>query len=56
MEDYWVNKRLYYAAWNNAIYKNVEDHEFMHLMDGGLADNLGLRAVYDLYVRSSMTC
>lgn len=54
LEDYWINKRRYYATWNNAIYKNVEDHEFMHLMDGGLADNLGLRAVYDLYVRSSI--
>ena len=26
----------------------------MHLMDGGLADNIGLRAVYDLYVRANI--
>lgn len=54
LKDYWNNKRRYYAAWNNAIYKNMKDHKYLHLMDGGLADNLGLRAVYNLYVRSSI--
>ncbi|MBN1997275.1 patatin-like phospholipase family protein, partial [candidate division KSB1 bacterium] len=31
-----------------------EAHPWLHLMDGGLADNLGLRAIYDLYVRSDI--
>jgi hypothetical protein len=52
--DYWNNKRRYYAAQNNNIYADEEEHPYVHLMDGGLADNLGLRAVYDLYVREDI--
>jgi NTE family protein len=48
LEDYWNNKRRYYAAKNNDIYADEKEHPYVHLMDGGLADNLGLRAVYDL--------
>ncbi len=53
-EDYWNNKRRYYAAKNNAIYADEKEHPYVHLMDGGLADNLGLRAIYDLYVREDI--
>lgn len=54
LEDYWTNKRRYYAAKNNNIYADEKEHPYVHLMDGGLADNLGLRAVYDLYVREEI--
>jgi NTE family protein len=56
-EDYWNNKRTYYGVYNNYIYaepKGHEKHPYMHLMDGGLADNIGLRAIYDLYVRNDI--
>jgi NTE family protein len=52
--DYLNNKRRYWAARNNEIYADEKEHPFVHLMDGGLADNLGLRAVYDLYVRDDI--
>ena len=52
--DYRTNKRRYYAAWNNNIYADEKEHPYVHLTDGGLADNLGLRAVYDLYVREEI--
>jgi NTE family protein len=54
LEDYRNNKRRYYAATNNDIYADEKEHPYVHLMDGGLADNLGLRAVYDLYVREDI--
>ncbi|MGV8057037.1 MAG: patatin-like phospholipase family protein [Smithellaceae bacterium] len=54
LEDYWNNKRRYYTAKNNNIYDDAKEHPYVHLMDGGLADNLGLRAVYDLYVREDI--
>ena len=53
-EDYWNNKRRYYTAKNNNIYADEKEHPYVHLMDGGLADNLGLRAIYDLYVRQDI--
>jgi hypothetical protein len=55
--DYWTNKRRYYAVYNNYIYAESggrDNHPFMHLMDGGLADNIGLRAIYNLYVRGDI--
>ncbi|MEN6623695.1 MAG: patatin-like phospholipase family protein, partial [Smithella sp.] len=54
LDDYWNNKRRYYAAKNNVIYADDKEHPYVHLMDGGLADNLGLRAIYDLYVREDI--
>jgi predicted acylesterase/phospholipase RssA len=56
-EDYWYNKRTYYGVYNNYIYAEPnghENHPYLHLMDGGLADNIGLRAIYDLYVRGDI--
>jgi NTE family protein len=53
-DNYWLNKRRYYASENKTIYDNTKDFPYIHLMDGGLADNLGLRAIYDLYVRSGI--
>ena len=54
LEDYWLNRRRYQAANNNALYADAANHPYVHLMDGGLSDNLGLRAVYDLYVRKGI--
>ncbi len=54
LEDYQNNKRRYYTARNNDIYADEKEHPYVHLMDGGLADNLGLRAIYDLYVREDI--
>ena len=57
LEDYWINKRTYYAVYNNYIYAEPnghKNHPYLHLMDGGLADNIGLRAIYDLLVRSDI--
>jgi NTE family protein len=57
LEDYWNNKRAYYSVYNNYIYaepSGYKDHPYIHLMDGGLADNIGLRAIFDLYVRDEI--
>jgi NTE family protein len=39
--------RLYNLASNMAALEDREDHPYLHLFDGGLADNLGLRAMLD---------
>jgi hypothetical protein len=51
--DYDDNRRRYYWARNRAIY--MEDHKlpYLHLMDGGLADNIGLRPIEAAYRRTS---
>jgi predicted acylesterase/phospholipase RssA len=57
LEDYWNNKRRYYAVYNNFIYASPTAHKihpYLHLMDGGLADNIGLRAIDDLYARGDI--
>jgi NTE family protein len=52
--DYRLNKRRYFASQNRTIYDNIKEFPYVHLMDGGLADNLGLRAIYDLFVRNNI--
>jgi NTE family protein len=57
LEDYWNNKRRYYAVYNNVIYASPSAHKihpYLHLMDGGLADNIGLRAIDNLYTRGDI--
>jgi NTE family protein len=54
LKDYWYNKDRYYNALNNNIYADKGGHPYLHLMDGGLADNIGLRAVYNLYIRGGI--
>jgi hypothetical protein len=54
LKDYEYNKGRYYNALNNTLYADKETHPFLHLMDGGLADNIGLRAIQDLYVRGAI--
>jgi len=54
MKDYWINKERYFSAINNLIFSDKANHPYIHLMDGGLADNIGLRAIHDLYVRGGI--
>jgi NTE family protein len=54
LQGYWKNKRRYYTVKNNLIYVNSKEHPFVHLIDGGVADNLGLRAVYNLFEKKAL--
>lgn len=48
------NPRRYLWANNQAIYHNNKaEHPYVHLMDGGLSDNIGTRYVIDNFTRSS---
>ena len=54
LRDFWDNRERYYRTLNNILYADKERHPYLHLMDGGLADNIGLRAVHDLFVRGGI--
>jgi len=54
IKGYWQNKRRYYTVKNNLIYVNSREHPYVHLIDGGVADNLGLRAVYNLFQKREL--
>jgi NTE family protein len=54
LESFQINKRAYYASYYNTIYQNDKEHPYVHLMDGGLADNVGLRAIDDLFARGDI--
>lgn len=45
------SSRLYNLASNMLALDDREDHPYLHLFDGGLADNLGLRAMMDGVLR-----
>jgi NTE family protein len=45
------SSRLYNLATGMVALENREDHPYLHLFDGGLADNLGLRAMLDSVLR-----
>lgn len=51
LEDAGTNPRRYLWARNLALYQDKAGRPYLHLMDGGLADNIGLRAVADAYTR-----
>lgn len=54
LQDAEVNERRYLWARDRAIYyEDKKDHPYLHLMDGGLADNLGLRYITDGYLRTT---
>lgn len=42
-----TNPRRHRLARYQGLYLDSENHPYLHLLDGGLADNLGLRAVMD---------
>jgi predicted acylesterase/phospholipase RssA len=49
-----ADDRRYLWARNRAVYhEDKDEHPYLHLMDGGLADNLGLRYLADGYRRTS---
>ena len=50
-EHYHLNRRLYEWAKQRSSYGDKDAHPYVHLMDGGLADNIGLRAITDEYRR-----
>lgn len=53
LRDYETNRRRYYWARNRVMYVNDEELPYLHLMDGGLADNIGLRPIEAAYRRTS---
>jgi predicted acylesterase/phospholipase RssA len=53
LEGYDVNRRRYYWARNRAMYVDTGKRPYVHLMDGGLADNIGLRPVESAFRRTS---
>jgi len=50
LEAYDADRRRFQAAQELSYYLDKR-HEYVHLMDGGLADNIGARAVLDAYSR-----
>ncbi|WP_239795385.1 patatin-like phospholipase family protein [Candidatus Nitrotoga arctica] len=52
-EDFYVNRRRYQWALNQLAYLDKEARPYVHLMDGGLADNIGLRPLEDAFLRTS---
>ena len=54
LEDFWDNRDRYVKAVNNTLFEDKSGHPYVHVMDGGLADNIGLRAISDLYVRGGI--
>lgn len=53
LRDYGVNRRRFHWARNQALYLDKASRPYLHLMDGGLADNIGLRAIENAYRRSN---
>jgi predicted acylesterase/phospholipase RssA len=45
--DYETNRRRYQRAQEWTLYADKAGHPYVHLIDGGLADNIGLRYVID---------
>jgi NTE family protein len=45
-----LSSRLYYQASKLTAYRDAAAHPFVHLVDGGLSDNLGLRSTLDAVV------
>ncbi len=46
-KDRTISERQFYLANNIAVYLDSEKKPYIHLVDGGVADNLGLRAILD---------
>jgi len=54
LEDFERNRRRYQWAKNQLLYENKGNRPFMHLMDGGLSDNLGVRFISDSLRRGTI--
>ena len=44
--DYAINRRRYLSALHQAVYLDKKSNPYVHVMDGGLADNIGLRSLW----------
>jgi predicted acylesterase/phospholipase RssA len=53
LQNYELNRRHYYWAKNRAMYVDDKELPYVHLMDGGLADNIGLRPIEAVFRRTS---
>jgi NTE family protein len=53
LADFDLNRRRYIWARNQTRYLDKANYPYLHLMDGGLADNIGLRAVINAHQRSN---
>lgn len=42
-----ITSRSFHQVSNVAVYQDVAKHKYIHLVDGGVSDNLGLRAALD---------
>ena len=55
MKSRTVSERQLYLANNLSVYLDSEKKRYVHLIDGGVADNLGLRAILDrVIIRGSV--
>ena len=52
LQDYYNNRSRYYWAQGQLNYVD-KPHPYVHLMDGGLADNIGLRSIINAYEQSN---
>lgn len=52
-EDFYSNRRRYQWSLSQLSYLDKEARPYVHLMDGGLADNIGLRPLEDAFLRTS---
>ncbi len=47
LQDYNLNRRRYLHAVNTLSYLDAQNHPYIHLMDGGLSDNIGIQSIID---------
>ncbi len=52
LQDYYNNRSRYYWSQSQLAYVD-EPKPYVHLMDGGLADNIGLRSITNAYEQSN---
>jgi len=52
LQDYYNNRSRYYWSQSQLNYVD-QPHPYLHLMDGGLADNIGLRPIINAYEQSN---
>jgi NTE family protein len=52
LQDYYNNRSRYYWVQSQLSYVD-KPHRYVHLMDGGLADNIGLRSIINAYEQSN---
>ena len=52
LQDYYNDRSRYYWSQSQLDYVD-QPHPYVHLMDGGLADNIGLRSIINAYEQSN---